>query len=101
MTGKAGDRSRRFLTGPAVRERYGNCTETTRARWVRKGLVPPPTFVHGTRRFWDEAALDAHDDAKAAKLCRDIARAFEEQLTYPGEIKVTVVRESRFMDVAR
>jgi ribonucrease Y len=41
------------------------------------------------------------DDAKAAKLCRDIARAFEEQLTYPGEIKVTVVRESRFQDMAR
>ena len=36
------------------------------------------------------------DDAKAAKICRDIAKAFEEQLTYPGEIKVTVVRESRF-----
>ena len=41
------------------------------------------------------------DDAAAAKICRDIARAFEQQLTYPGEIKVTVVRESRFMDVAR
>jgi ribonuclease Y len=38
---------------------------------------------------------------KAAKICRDIARAFEEQLTYPGEIKVTVVRESRFTDVAK
>jgi len=41
------------------------------------------------------------DDTKAAKICHDIARAFEEQLTYPGEIKVTVVRESRFSDVAR
>jgi ribonuclease Y len=41
------------------------------------------------------------DDSKAAKICRDIAKAFEEQLTYPGEIKVTVVRESRFTDVAR
>jgi ribonuclease Y len=41
------------------------------------------------------------DDLKAAKISRDIARAFEEQLTYPGEIKVTVVRESRFTDVAR
>lgn len=41
------------------------------------------------------------DDAKAAKVCRDIARAFEQQLTYPGEIKVTVVRESRFVEVAR
>lgn len=41
------------------------------------------------------------DDAKAAKICHDIARAFEQQLTYPGEIKVTVVRESRFSEVAR
>lgn len=41
------------------------------------------------------------DDAIAAKICRDIAKAFEEQLTYPGEIKVTVVRESRFVEVAR
>ncbi|MGY8768812.1 MAG: ribonuclease Y [Pirellulales bacterium] len=41
------------------------------------------------------------DDAKAAKVCRDIAKACEEQLTYPGEIKVTVVRESRFSDFAR
>ena len=41
------------------------------------------------------------DDAKAAKVCRDIAKAFEEQLTYPGEIKVTVVRESRFTELAR
>jgi ribonuclease Y len=41
------------------------------------------------------------DDAVAAKICRDIAKAFEEQLTYPGEIKVTVVRESRFTETAR
>jgi ribonuclease Y len=40
------------------------------------------------------------DDASAAKISRDIAKAFEEQLTYPGEIKVTVVRESRFSEVA-
>jgi len=41
------------------------------------------------------------DDAKAAKICREIAKAFEEQLTYPGEIKITVVRESRFTEIAR
>ena len=41
------------------------------------------------------------DDASAAKICRDVAKAFEEQLTYPGEIKVTVVRESRFTELAR
>ena len=40
------------------------------------------------------------DDSQAARICRDIAKAFEEQLTYPGEIKITVVRESRFTEVA-
>jgi ribonuclease Y len=40
-------------------------------------------------------------DATAAKICYDIARAFEEQLTYPGEIKVTVIRESRMTEVAK
>ncbi|HEX4131632.1 MAG TPA: ribonuclease Y [Pirellulales bacterium] len=40
-------------------------------------------------------------DASAAKICHDIARAFEEQLTYPGEIKVTVLRETRHTEVAR
>jgi ribonuclease Y len=47
------------------------------------------------------ASAKETDDEKAAKICRDIARAFEEKLTFPGEIKVTVVRESRFMEVAK
>lgn len=41
------------------------------------------------------------DDHKAAKICRDIAAAFQERLTYPGEIKVTVIRESRFTEIAK
>ncbi len=41
------------------------------------------------------------DDETAAKTCRDIANAFEQRLTYPGEIKVTVVRESRFTELAK
>jgi len=40
-------------------------------------------------------------DETAAKICRDIVRAFEERLTYPGEIKVTVLRETRCTEVAR
>lgn len=41
------------------------------------------------------------DDAKASKICRDIAAAYQEQLSYPGEIKVVVVRESRFTELAK
>ena len=40
-------------------------------------------------------------DAEALKVCHDIARAIEEQLDYPGEIKVTVVRETRSVEFAR
>ena len=40
-------------------------------------------------------------DAEAVKICRDIAKAIEEQLTYPGEIKVTLIREMRLTEVAR
>ena len=41
------------------------------------------------------------DDASAAKLCRDIAQAIQQQLTYPGEVKVTVLRETRNVEFAR
>ncbi len=40
-------------------------------------------------------------DDSAAKICRDIANTFEQQLTYPGEIKVTMIRESRFTETAK
>jgi ribonuclease Y len=40
-------------------------------------------------------------DQEAVKVCREIARAIEEQLHYPGEIKVTVVRETRAVEFAR
>ena len=40
-------------------------------------------------------------DEQAATICHDIAKAFEKELTYPGEIKVTVLRESRFTETAK
>lgn len=41
------------------------------------------------------------NDREAARMCRDIAKAIEESLTYPGEIKVTVLRESRNVEYAK
>ena len=45
--------------------------------------------------------LDQVDDIAAQLLARDIAKQFEEELSYPGQIKVTVIRESRATEVAR
>ena len=44
---------------------------------------------------------DKVDDIQAQVLARDIAKQVEEELTYPGQIRVTVVRESRASEVAR
>ncbi|MGB9378099.1 MAG: ribonuclease Y, partial [Mycobacteriales bacterium] len=44
---------------------------------------------------------DAIDDLAAQILARDVAKQIEEELTYPGQIRVTVVRESRATEVAR
>ncbi len=47
------------------------------------------------------AHAEKTSDNEAIKLCHDIARAIEQQLDYPGEIKVTVCRELRAVAVAR
>ena len=40
-------------------------------------------------------------DREAARLCRDLASAIEQSLTYPGEVKVTVLRETRVVEFAK
>ena len=41
------------------------------------------------------------DDESAMKIARDIAMKIEEEMTYPGEIKVTLLREVRCVEYAR
>ena len=44
---------------------------------------------------------DKVDDQLAMKVCRDIAKAVEAELTYPGEVRVTLIRERRIIEYAR
>ena len=44
---------------------------------------------------------NAFDDVASAKLARDIAKRIEDELEYPGQIRVTVVRETRVTEIAK
>jgi len=44
---------------------------------------------------------DRIDDLQAAKIAKSIAAEIEEELKYPGEIKVVVIRENRVIEYAR
>jgi ribonucrease Y len=44
---------------------------------------------------------DRVDDIQAQVIARDVAKQVEDELTYPGQIRVTVVRESRATEFAR
>jgi ribonuclease Y len=44
---------------------------------------------------------DKVDDLTAVRLARDISKKIEERLTYPGQIKVVVIRETTAIDYAK
>jgi ribonuclease Y len=44
---------------------------------------------------------DAIDDLASARLARDVAKKIEETMQYPGQIRVTVIRETRSTEIAK
>lgn len=44
---------------------------------------------------------DGVSDAEASQIAREMAKKIHDELTYPGQIKVTVIRESRYVEMAK
>jgi ribonuclease Y len=44
---------------------------------------------------------DEVDDEAAMKIARDIAKKVEAEMTYPGEIQITLLREVRCIEFAK
>jgi ribonuclease Y len=47
------------------------------------------------------AKADQLNDLECSGVAREIAKQIEEELSYPGEVRVTLIRESRFIEYAR
>ena len=57
--------------------------------------------VHAGRELRIIVIPDLVDDAALPLLARDIAKKIEEELEYPGQIKVTIIRETRSVEYAK
>jgi hypothetical protein len=57
---------RRFKPTSSVAKRYGVHMRSI-ARWVARGVIPPPDLTINNRHYWDEAALDRHDRQRVAE----------------------------------
>ena len=68
--------------------------------WLRE-LVDVPVSAEQLARDLHMVESEKVTDEQAVWLSRDIARRIESELEYPGQIKVTVIRETRAVDYAK
>ena len=83
----------RQLAGQQVR------FESVDRAWL--AALPHPLPRPVLRRLRMLVQPDTIDDLGSIHLARDVAKKIEESLQYPGQIKVTVIRETRATDYAR
>ena len=56
-------------------------------------------FPAGVDQEFEES--DKVDDEVASKLSFDISQKIQTDMTYPGQVKVTVIRETRAVNIAK
>lgn len=65
------------------------------------GQVEKAYAIQAGRELRVMVQPDRISDTDAMLLCKDITKKIESQLSYPGQIKVTVIRETRAIDYAK
>jgi hypothetical protein len=61
--------ARRFISTSMVAQRYGVHLRSI-ARWVARGVIPPPDLTINHRHYWDQAALDRHERERIAERAK-------------------------------
>jgi ribonuclease Y len=82
-------------------ERYIQRLETLEAIAMKREGVKQAFAIQAGRELRVIVDAEKSDDASAAKLAFDIAKTVEDEMTYPGEVKITVLREVRATEFAR
>lgn len=81
-------------------ERYIKRLERLESLALRHEGVDRAFAIQAGREVRVLVSSEKVNDKTAAKTSRDIAHAIEQELQYPGEIQVIVIREARFTEVA-
>ena len=90
--------------GRAAREPRGLHQATRGAREDRRAASRASRSRTRSRpgaRCASWSSTESVDDARAQGLAGEIARRIEKELEYPGQIRVTVIRETRAVDYAK
>jgi ribonuclease Y len=68
---------------------------------VSKKGIEKAFAIQAGREIRVLAKAEELTDPQCAVVAREIAKQIEEELNYPGEVRVTLIRESRFIEYAR
>ena len=91
-----------YMGGRRLVERYGGHQQMQQQTQAAKEQVQRlEKEIDNTRRRIEHLGSDPMEIEAAIRLSKDIAKKIEDNLQYPGQIRVTVIRETRSVDYAR
>ena len=75
-------------------------TSSIRAGWIRPGVTKTYAIQAG-HELRVIVGADKIDDKQTESLSGEIAKKIQDEMTYPGQVKITVIRETRAVSFAK